>query len=65
MDRDSPFADPDRPEPLPPPSTSSLKASIFEQSRIVHPSTSLYRSTSRTRHDDIREESYHEASSPA
>ncbi|CDU22285.1 related to ATG9-integral membrane protein required for Cvt and autophagy transport [Sporisorium scitamineum] len=68
MDRDSPFADPDRPEPplqsLPPPS-SSLKASIFEQSRIVHPSTSVYRSSSRPRHDDIREESYHESIQPS
>ena len=60
MDLNSPFADPDRPEPLPPPS-SSLKASIFEQSRIVHPSTSLFRSSSRPRHNDIREESYHES----
>lgn len=69
MDRDSPFADPDRPELLPPPSStslnSSLKASIFEQSRIVHPSTSVYRSSSRPRHDDIREESYHEGIEPS
>lgn len=68
MDRDSPFADPDRPDlpstPLPPPSSSlnsSLKASIFEQSRIVHPSTSIYRSSSRPRQDGIPEESYHES----
>lgn len=62
MDPNSPFADPDRPEPLPPPPFSStLKSSIFEQSRIVHPSTSIYQSSSRPRHDDIREEeSYHE-----
>ncbi|CBQ69197.1 related to ATG9-integral membrane protein required for Cvt and autophagy transport [Sporisorium reilianum SRZ2] len=63
MDRDSPFADPDRPEP--PPSSSSLKASIFEHSRIVHPSTSVYRSASGPRHDDIREESYHESIQPS
>ncbi len=61
MDRDSPFADPDRPNRTPPPPSSSLKASIFEHSRIVHPSTSVYRSTSRPRQDDIREESYHES----
>ncbi|SPO29656.1 related to ATG9 - integral membrane protein required for Cvt and autophagy transport [Ustilago trichophora] len=66
MDRDSPFADPDRPESLPPPPSSSslnnsLKASIFEQSRIVHPSTSIYTSSSRPRQGDIREESYHES----
>lgn len=70
MDRDSPFADPDRPEPLPqslptPSGSNSLKASIFEQSRIVHPSTSVYRSASRPRHDDIREESYHESIQPS
>lgn len=70
MDRDSPFADPDRPsEPLPPPQptpfSSSLKASIFDHSRIVQPSTSVYRSVSRPRHDDIREESFHESLQPS
>lgn len=59
MDLNSPFADPDRPEPLPPP-TSSLKSSIFEHSRIVHPSTSVHTSSARPRPDNIREESSHQ-----
>lgn len=62
MDLNSPFADPDGPEPLPPPTSSgSLKSCIFEQSRIVHPSTSQHRSSSWSRQDDIREESFHES----
>ncbi|KIS67278.1 uncharacterized protein UMAG_04380 [Mycosarcoma maydis] len=64
MDRDSPFADPDRSDPLPAPS-NTLKASIFAQSRIVHPSTSVYNQFGRHRHDDIGQESFHEGIQPS
>ncbi|SNX83966.1 related to ATG9 - integral membrane protein required for Cvt and autophagy transport [Melanopsichium pennsylvanicum] len=66
MDSDSPFADPDRPESHPPQPqpggsatiSNSLKAAIFDKSRIVHPSISNYTSSSRPHHEDTYEESY-------
>ncbi|PWZ00040.1 APG9-domain-containing protein [Testicularia cyperi] len=74
MDVPSPFADPDQPQPAQP-AAGSLRMSIFEQSRIVHPSTSTYAAHNNdnsrihigngTRHHSIREENEHDLASSA